>query len=125
METTTLLAPCWFQWRVFGDGSAMSWLKHTKVDVSNIHRMRNMYTGFEKMDRLGQLAKVLRSEAKAGDKIIVQFDEMFVFHGDFPYSQFVAEMEQLLLDLIRDNKVKRIVICTIPPHPSRLDDQVY
>lgn len=84
-----------------------------------------MCSGFEKIDRLERLATILLKEVRAGDKIIIQFDEMFVFHGDFSYTDFMEQMEQLILDLVQDNKAKRIILCTIPPNRDHLDDQVY
>ena len=121
----SLIPPKWREFRVLSDSSAHSWLKYRKDGISDINRLKGKCAGFEKIDRWPKLAKIICDEVKKGDKILIQFDERFVFNRDFELETFMAELKKQLEKLVAEKEVKRIILFTIPANPEKHDDAVY
>ena len=122
----TLKVPMWKDYKVFGDRFIMDWLK--KSPVSSISKNVKIYEkskGFEQIKSLPELFRIVENSVKPKDKVIIGFGEETVFVPKFDLDEFTLNLRKLVDNLISINQAEQVVICTIMPDMSRMNNSYY
>lgn len=118
--------PMWKEYKVFGDRFIIDWLK--KSPLSSISKDIKIYERckiFEQIKDLKELYKIVENSTKAQDKIIIGFGEETVFTENYNLDEFSLNLRKLVDNLLSINKASQVVIATIMPDISRMNNSIY